>query len=116
MVKRIIQIQLRPTPEQAAAFEKTMGRFNQACNWVAQRAFGRQLANRYALHKLYYYTVRQQFDLPAQMACLHLCSSGRRLQNPTSAETPTTFSPSASLSRLKAHPGYRPRRPQGHPR
>ena len=70
IVKRIIQIQLRPTPDQAAALEKTMCRFQQACNWVAQRAFERQLANRYALHKLYYYEVRQQFDLPAQMACL----------------------------------------------
>ena len=70
MVKRIIQIQLRPTPEQAAALEKTMGRFHQACNWVAQRAFERKLANRYALHKRYYYAVRRQFDLPAQMACL----------------------------------------------
>ena len=70
MVKRIIQIQLRPTPDQAAALEKTMGRFQQACNWVAQQAFERKLANRYALHKLYYYDVRQQFDLPAQMACL----------------------------------------------
>ena len=47
-----------------------MGHFHQACNWVAQRAFERKLANRYALHKLYYYEVRQRFDLPAQMACL----------------------------------------------
>ena len=70
MMKRIIQIQLRPTPDQAAALEATMCRFHQACNWVAQRAFERKLANRYALHKLYYYAVRQQFDLPAQMACL----------------------------------------------
>ena len=69
-MKRIIQIQLRPTPEQAAALEKTMGRFHQACNLVAQRAFERKLANRYALHKRYYYDVRQQFALPAQMACL----------------------------------------------
>ena len=70
MVKRIIQIQLRPTPDQAAALEKTMCRFHLACNWVAKRAFERKLANRYALHKLYYYAVRQRFDLPAQMACL----------------------------------------------
>ena len=70
MVKRIVQIQLLPTPDQAASLEATMGRFQQACNWVAQRAFERKLANRYALHKRYYYQVRQQFDLPAQMACL----------------------------------------------
>ena len=70
MVKRIIQIQLLPTPDQAAALEATRCRFHQACDWVAQRAFERKLANRYALHKLYYYAVRQQFELPAQMACL----------------------------------------------
>ena len=38
MVKRIIQIQLRPTPEQAAALEKTMDRFHQACNFIAYKA------------------------------------------------------------------------------
>ncbi|MDE2734282.1 MAG: transposase [Gemmatimonadota bacterium] len=69
-MKRIIQIQLLPTPEQKASLEATICRFNEACNWVAKRAFERKLANRYALHKLYYYKVREQFDLPAQMACL----------------------------------------------
>ena len=69
-MKRVIQIQLRPTPEQAGLLEQTMRRFNEACNWLAGKAFERQLANRYALHKLYYYALREQFDLPAQMACL----------------------------------------------
>ena len=84
MVKRIIQIQLLPTPDQAAALEETMCRFHQACNGVAQRAFERKLANRYALHKLYYYDVRQQFALPAQMACLTPRVRGGR-PPPTSA-------------------------------
>ena len=47
-----------------------MRRFNAACNWVAERAFERQLANSYALHKLYYYEVREKFDLPADIAIL----------------------------------------------
>ena len=47
-----------------------MRRFNEACNWLAGKAFERQLSNRYALHKLYYYDLREQFGLPAQMACL----------------------------------------------
>ena len=55
IVKRVIQIKLLPTPEQADALEETMRHFNAACNWVAERAFERQLANRYALHKRYYY-------------------------------------------------------------
>ena len=52
-MKRVIQIKLLPTPEQAAALEETMRRFNAACNWVAERAFERQLANSYALQKLF---------------------------------------------------------------
>ena len=69
-MKRVIQIQLFPSPEQAEALLATMHRFNEACAWIAERAFDRKLANRYALHKLYYYSVRDQFDLPAQMAVL----------------------------------------------
>ena len=69
-MKRVIQIQLLPSADQATALLATMQRFNAACDWVAERAFERKLANRYTLHKLYYYEVRQQFDLPAQMACL----------------------------------------------
>ena len=69
-MKRIIQVKLLPTAEQAGASEQTMRRFNAACNWVAERAFERQLANSYALHKLYYYEVREKFDLPADIAIL----------------------------------------------
>ena len=69
-MKRVIQIKLLPTAEQADALAETMGRFNAACNWVAERAFERKLANSYALHKLYYYEVREQFDLPADIAIL----------------------------------------------
>ncbi len=70
LVKRVIQIKLLPTAEQANALEQTMRCFNAACNWVAERAFERQLANSYALHKLYYYEVREAFDLPADIAIL----------------------------------------------
>ena len=70
LVKRVIQIKLLPTAEQTDALEETMRRFNAACDWVAERAFERQLANSYALHKLYYYEVREAFDLPADIAIL----------------------------------------------
>ena len=51
IVKRVIQIKLLPTAQQAGALEQTMRRFNTACNWVAERDFERQLVNSYALHK-----------------------------------------------------------------
>ena len=69
-MKRIIQIKLLPTASQAGALEQTLRRFNAACTWLAERAFERQLANSYALHKLYYYEVRETFDLPADIAIL----------------------------------------------
>ena len=51
-MKRIIQIKLLPTAQQAGALEQTMRRFNTACNWVAECAFESQLANSYAFHKV----------------------------------------------------------------
>lgn len=69
-MKRVIQIQLKPTSEQAGSLEKTVRCFNKACNWLAERAFERKLANRFGLHKLYYYELRARFGLPSQMACL----------------------------------------------
>ena len=64
-----MQIKLTPDAKQSEALNATMQRFNDACNWVAERAFERQLANRFKLHKLYYYDVRSTFDLPANFAC-----------------------------------------------
>ena len=40
---------------------------------MTERAFERQLANRFKLHKLYYYDVRQTFDLPANFRLCRLC-------------------------------------------
>ena len=107
IMKRIIQIQLLPTLDQAASLEATMYRFNQACNWVAQRAFERKLANRYALHKLYYYNVRQQFDLPAQMACLTFAQVAAVYQSDKSKQV--SFRPLASIpydARLLHYRGF----------
>ena len=94
-MKRAIQIQLRPTPEQAGLLEQTMRRFNEACNWLAGKAFERQLANRYALHKLYYYDLREQFGLPAQMACLACAQVAGNYKRDKS--TRVSFRPLASV-------------------
>ena len=69
-MKRIIQIKILPTAEQVGSLEQTMRRFNAACNWVAEQAFERKLANSYALQKLFYYEVRETFSLPADIAIL----------------------------------------------
>ena len=94
-MKRVIQIQLKPTAEQAGSLEQTMRCFNEACNWLAGKAFERQLANRYALHKLYYYALREQFGLPAQMACLACAQVAGNYKRDKSRQV--SFRPLASI-------------------
>src|SRR5712691_6704691 len=45
-----------------------MVRFNEACDWIAERAFEAKCANKVKLQKLVYYEVRSRFGLSAQMA------------------------------------------------
>jgi IS605 OrfB family transposase len=94
-MKRVIQIQLLPTSEQADLLEMTMRRFNEACNWVAERAFERKLANRYALHKLHYYEVRERLGLSSQMACLTFAKVAGAYKRDKSKQV--SFRPLASM-------------------
>jgi hypothetical protein len=34
MVKLVVQVKLKPTPEQAASLNATMRRANEACDWL----------------------------------------------------------------------------------
>ena len=104
-MKRVIQIKLLPTAAQAAALEETMRRFNTACNWVAERAFARQLANSYALQKLYYYEVRETFDLPADIAILTFKQVASCYKRDKS--TPVSFRPLAAIPYRKGSFRYK---------
>ena len=94
-MKRIIQIKLTPNATQAASLDATIQRFNAACNWVAEHAFRRQLANRFKLHKLYYHDVRHTFELPANLACAVFARVAATLRRDKSIKP--TFKPLASL-------------------
>ena len=59
---------LQPTPEQSAALLETIERFNAACNAIAEGGFRERTVNKFRLHKLVYYDIRERFGLPAQMA------------------------------------------------
>lgn len=63
-----LTVKLQPTPEQSAALQETMERFNAACDAIAEVAFRERTANKIRLQKLVYYDIREQFGLPAQMA------------------------------------------------
>ena len=61
-VKLVVQIQLKPTGEQAAALTETLRRANAACNWISDRAWAAQSFRQFDLHKLAYHDARAAFD------------------------------------------------------
>jgi putative transposase len=46
---RTLKIKLAPTQEEHAILLATMERFNEACNWIAQQAFGGRVTNKIAI-------------------------------------------------------------------
>jgi putative transposase len=80
-VKLTVQIQLLPDKMQALQMRETVERFNDACNWLAREAFTHKVSNNILLQKLYYFELRGQFGLSAQMAAIcvrHVASAYKR--------------------------------------
>jgi IS605 OrfB family transposase len=67
-VKLTVQVQLKPTPEQAAALTATLRCANAACNWLSERAWETGTFAQFAIHKLAYHACRAKFhDLSSQV-------------------------------------------------
>ena len=47
---------------------ETMKRYNEACNFVAKKAFASRLRNKYELHKVVYKEIRRQFGISSRIA------------------------------------------------
>lgn len=60
-------VKLDPSKEQHTILIKTMSKFNDVCNYIADIAFEQKCANKINLQKVVYYDVREQFGLSAQM-------------------------------------------------
>jgi putative transposase len=67
-MKLVAVAKLLPTGEQGASLLATMERINSACEWLGERAFELQSANKIRLQHLYYRDLRDLFGLSAQMA------------------------------------------------
>src|SRR5487761_1502939 len=61
-----LQIRLETNEPEKALLLETMKQYNSAANFVAQKAFGLKLANKYELQKLSYREIRERFNLSAQ--------------------------------------------------
>jgi len=67
-VKLIAQVKLLPTPEQADALKQTIEQANAACQFVSDYAWESKTFRQYDLHHACYNTIRDKFDLSAQVA------------------------------------------------
>jgi len=67
-MKQVIVLKLEATPEQHQALLETVEAFNRGCDFVAEVAFAKRLANKIALQPFVYGTLRAEFGLSSQMA------------------------------------------------
>ncbi len=67
-MKLVATLKLVASDEQKVALRALMTRFNEACTWLAERAFELQTANKLLLQRLYYRELRERFSLGAQFA------------------------------------------------
>ncbi len=75
-VKLIAQLKLQPTPEQADALKRTVQAANAACDYISSVAWETRTFGKFALQKLCYQEVREQFGLSAQMTVRALAKVG----------------------------------------
>lgn len=69
-MKLTLQTQLFPDQKQADLLKETIRNFNKACDWLAEKAFELQTANKVKLQQQFYYDLRRKFKLSAQMAAI----------------------------------------------
>lgn len=67
MMNLTLKVKLETTPEQFGILKRTMERFNQACNFIADTAFELKCISKIELQPIVYYDVRERFGLSAQM-------------------------------------------------
>jgi putative transposase len=67
-MKQALMVKLAPTLEQHKAMLETMERFNEACDYASDIAFGTGTFGQYHLHHKVYRHLREHYSLSAQMA------------------------------------------------
>ncbi|MBV9850716.1 MAG: transposase [Armatimonadetes bacterium] len=67
-MKQVIAVKLEPSQEQYQALLKTVEAFNRGCQYAADVAYQKRLANKIALQPFVYGTLRSEYGLPAQLA------------------------------------------------
>ncbi|MEI6181655.1 MAG: transposase, partial [Chloroflexales bacterium] len=95
-MKLIAQLKLQPTSEQAQTLRRTLETANAACNFISDIAWESRTFGKFALQKLCYEQVREQFDLSAQMTIRALAKVGDAYKLAKLAKR--TFRPHAAIA------------------
>jgi predicted transposase len=95
-MKLIVNIKLKPLTSQHSALLETLKEANKACHWISQEAFENKIFKQFNLHKLCYSTVREQFNLSAQMLVRAIAKVADSYKKQT--EKQTTFKPTGSIA------------------
>ncbi len=67
-MKQTIAVKLEPSPKQSQQLYETMEAFNRGCDYVAEVAFKKRVANKIAIQPFVYGTLRSEYRLSSQMA------------------------------------------------
>jgi hypothetical protein len=67
-MKLVAKLKLKPTPEQEELFRETLERCNEACNFLAAKAWQTRKFRQFDRHKLAYRDAGEMFGLRAQAA------------------------------------------------
>jgi IS605 OrfB family transposase len=84
-MKLVANLKLKPTPEQESSLRVTLERCNEACDWLAERAWENKTFRQYDLHKLCYRELRERFEISAQVAirCIAKVADAYKLDQKT---------------------------------
>jgi IS605 OrfB family transposase len=95
-MKLTAQLQLHPTPEQAACLLQTLEAANAACNLISAYAYTNRTFSKYDLQKVLYGQVREQFQLGAQVVvrCLGKVADAYKLDK----DTQRSFHPHGAIA------------------
>jgi putative transposase len=95
-VKLTTQLKLQPTPAQADALRRTIERANAACDYISAVAWEARTFGKFPLQKGCYTTVRDIFDLGAQMVVRCIAKVADAYKLDTNAQC--TFRPMAAIA------------------
>ena len=66
-MQNTLMLKMLPDPEQRNILLETIEVFNKACSDISRTAFSNGFPNKYELHRLVYYSIKEKYRLPSQL-------------------------------------------------